>query len=667
MYMELQNLKAIDVLRAFALILVILFHSDWSVFKGGFVGVDIFFVISGFLITRIIVQEFENGVFSFTNFYKRRLRRLIPALYVVLISTFFSAIFLMTPDDFNYFSRSLATVSIFCSNVYFWRTTNYFESVTENNPLLHTWSLGIELQFYLVYPIILIFIVRKFRKYLLGIVLLLTCLSFAICLALSILKPVAAFYLLPSRFWQFLLGSVAYLLAIKRANLQNMRILKPIVSIATLTLLTILFTFDGTNYPGWKALLPSLCCFTLLLYLSNRDIPYLTNNAVIMKIGLMSYSLYLWHYPVFLFIRNEFGNLTFITFALAIFLVYLLSLFTYNAIELPFRGIKPRKIIQSRHYIATTLVLLGLSFAGNAMRPYQESVFLSRFPAEQRQYYKALFSKSLPDANYSASETGLQDLTDCRFNTSQIDEVVRQRIQSCFIKFGGGTIIIGDSHAIDLFGTFASRYRMPFLVGITSGGCELFSNGKHCRMYQDIRNFLVENPGRFVYLFYEVAGHLLMKDKSGSYLTDNQLNKMKVDEKMETQVDFLRIKEIRSYLASLSEDLVVTWFLPRIEPRFSKFYMRQQGCKFRYSLRPGQRYAFYTLEKEIINQVESAIKPRINFVSSNKLFDFQFPRDLASCKEVYWNDGNHFSTNGEIHFGLRLPKDFTKLVAHPKQ
>jgi peptidoglycan/LPS O-acetylase OafA/YrhL len=201
--------REIDGLRALAVLPVILFHAGFDSFSGGFVGVDVFFVISGYLITTIILAELEQGKFSIVNFYERRARRILPALFLVMLVCLPFAWLWLLPIDMKDFSRSLIAVSVFVSNILFWRESGYFDTATELKPLLHTWSLAVEEQFYVVFPLLLILLWRLGRRW----ILVTLGLAFFASLALSewatYANRSAAFYLLPTRGWELLLGAFA--------------------------------------------------------------------------------------------------------------------------------------------------------------------------------------------------------------------------------------------------------------------------------------------------------------------------------------------------------------------------------------------------------------------------------------------------------------------------
>jgi peptidoglycan/LPS O-acetylase OafA/YrhL len=200
--------REIDGLRALAVLPVILFHAGFQTFSGGFVGVDIFFVISGYLITSIILAELEQGKFSLLNFYERRARRILPALYLVMTVSIPFAWALLSREDLNSFSRSLVAVALFLSNIFFWRDGGYFETVAELKPLLHTWSLAVEEQYYVIFPLFLMFAWKFGKRWIVTIIIFIAFGSLLVANWGVINKPVATFFLLPTRAWELAIGAL---------------------------------------------------------------------------------------------------------------------------------------------------------------------------------------------------------------------------------------------------------------------------------------------------------------------------------------------------------------------------------------------------------------------------------------------------------------------------
>ena len=302
--------KEIDGLRALAVVPVIFFHAGFTFFEGGYVGVDIFFVISGYLITSIIISDIANSKFSLVNFYERRARRILPPLYVVmLVSTFFVFIN-YSPFNAKDFYQSLVATTFFLSNFFFYLETDYFNDFSETAPLLHTWSLAVEEQFYLVFPFFLIFISRFKHSIKTCLIILLLLSSLIFSFFESSYNPTANFYLLQSRFWELLIGSlIAIVMNHDSSFFQKFqtKIASNLFSFFGLGLILFsILTFNKTTaFPGINALYPTIGTGLLIIFLNPKTILYkMFSFPPLVFIGLLSYSLYLWHQPVFAISRS---------------------------------------------------------------------------------------------------------------------------------------------------------------------------------------------------------------------------------------------------------------------------------------------------------------------------------------------------------------------------
>ncbi|MCP1453122.1 acyltransferase family protein [Pseudomonas kilonensis] len=296
------NRRDIDGLRALAVIPVVLFHFGFSAFSGGFVGVDVFFVISGFLITGILFREINAGRFSFVDFWARRARRILPALSVVLVVTLALGWLLLTAKDFSELGRAVRYQALFISNILFMRQDGYFEPASDLKPLLHTWSLAVEEQYYIFFPLLMVLLMRHVRhwRWVLFAVLLV---SFGLNVACIGRKPDFVFFSLPTRAWELLCGAM---LAVLPASKQVVRPwLYQLAGVAGLAaVLMAVFTFDETTrFPGWAALLPVLGT-TALIWSGAQGSTWVAqalSTRGLVWIGLLSYSFYLWHWPIYVY------------------------------------------------------------------------------------------------------------------------------------------------------------------------------------------------------------------------------------------------------------------------------------------------------------------------------------------------------------------------------
>jgi peptidoglycan/LPS O-acetylase OafA/YrhL len=377
----------VDGLRAIAVLAVLFFHARIGC-SGGFVGVDVFFVISGYLITRLILKELEEGRFSIRKFWERRIRRILPALAVVVCSCLLVSWFVLLPRDYHTLGNAVSAQAILLSNVFFWRSTGYFAASNDAQPLLHTWSLAVEEQFYLLFPAVLTLVFyRLTRRRLVTAILLLSGISYVLSLYGSYMYPDAAFYLLPARAWELGTGVLLAATVVRRTP---GKWLAEIMSWSGLIAIAVaVFSFNrDTRFPGFAALLPVLGT-AMLIRANDVSLTYvgkLLAARPVVFVGLISYSLYLWHWPVLVF--SQYGAADPLPVALRLLLLAVsvaIAALSWRFIETPFRK---RVILQSQvRVFAFAGVTLGvLLVAGVAIRTLQGMP--SRIPPAAMEYVK---------------------------------------------------------------------------------------------------------------------------------------------------------------------------------------------------------------------------------------------------------------------------------------
>lgn len=330
----------IDGLRALAVMPVILFHAGFEWFSGGYVGVDVFFVISGYLITTIIISEMAEGKFSIINFYERRARRILPVLFFVMAACLPFAWLWLTPSDLKDFGQSLVAASIFSSNILFWLESGYFDTATELKPLLHTWSLAVEEQYYILFPIFLILLGIKRAVILLPLVFVAS-LGAAQWGALN--EPSATFYLLPTRGWELLVGVFAAFYLKYNTYLKSHAVNQIFSLLGFGMIVYSIVAFDETTpFPSLYALVPTIGTGLLILTAVPKTfVHHLLSVSPIVGIGLISYSAYLWHQPLLAFAHHrllgELSDLFLITLCIA---SLVMAWFSWRFVEKPFRDKK---------------------------------------------------------------------------------------------------------------------------------------------------------------------------------------------------------------------------------------------------------------------------------------------------------------------------------------
>jgi len=323
----LQFRKDINGLRAIAVMAVVLFHFSPSWMPGGFAGVDVFFVISGFLMTGIIFKGIEQENFSILKFYVARANRIIPALAMLCLVLFVFGWFYLTPLDYKTLGEHAASSIGFLSNVTYWNESGYFTAASHEKWLLHTWSLSVEWQFYIIYPLVLV-AMRKFMsiKVMKATVLLGTVLGFIFCVIATYKWPSASYYLLPTRAWEMMIGGVAYLFpfALKEKRKKRVEWLGLVLIVGSYILIS-----KENLWPGYLVIFPVLGSF--LIIQAQRNDSLIISNVIFQKLGAWSYSIYLWHWP--LVVAVYFYSLSEIYIYLGIILSILLGFISNKYIE----------------------------------------------------------------------------------------------------------------------------------------------------------------------------------------------------------------------------------------------------------------------------------------------------------------------------------------------
>jgi len=457
----------IDGLRAIAILSVVGFHAFPNWVKGGFIGVDVFFVISGFLISIIMIGSLERNSFSFFEFYIRRINRIFPALLLVLIASFAFGWFVLLADEYKQLGKHIAGGSGFISNFILWNESGYFDNIAEKKPLLHLWSLAVEEQFYIVWPLLLWFAWKQ-RLNLLTIVIVVGMVSFALNIGKVRGDAVAAFYSPQTRFWELMAGSfLAYMTRHKqnvlpkfkhwldmwlckivyaRAPEANGKTLHNFYSVVGALLIVVgaIVITKERHFPGWWALLPTLGAMLIISagphgWLNRRVL----SNRVLVWFGLISFPLYLWHWPLLSFARIIVGEMPDRSIRIATVLVSIvLAWLTYKLIEKPVRFGKHRKA----KTITFLTLMIAVGYVGyNSYNRDGLGFRMSKVPLQKNE-------ASIPECNDQP----------CIFGNSEAKKII---------------VIYGDSHAGHLTKalneTVGKQYK---ILSFVSGSCFLGEN-----------------------------------------------------------------------------------------------------------------------------------------------------------------------------------------------
>ena len=480
----------IDGLRAFAVLAVVGFHAFPSLLPGGFIGVDVFFVISGYLISGLIYKELDRGGFDYAKFYRHRIRRIFPALAVVLGATLLFGAWQLFPGAAANLGLQTLAATLFSSNILLWTESGYFDAGSDMKPLLHMWSLGIEEQFYFFWPLLLGWLgTRKTPR--LALLATLGIGSFVLCSVLLTTHPVAAFYLPFSRFWELLVGAALALFVRHRAgHAAAPRWASEAVSIGGGLLLLIgLLTVRSTQpFPGWRALVPTLGAAAILASgHSSRIGRWLFSNPLAIFFGAISYPLYLWHWPLLTFPNILDGSVSRTGRIAAVLAAVLLAWLTYRYIESPIRSGAARRM--------TSKVLCGwMSVVGLAgLAAYGSHGWPQRYPVALRNV--ALAGQGFDYAVYRERE--------CFLMVDQAPVLAPSCVQPKSAIKDRILLLWGDSHAASLYpgllataGAAGSHYR---LAQYTASGCppvlglEVASR-PNCRALNDqVLHYVVQN------------------------------------------------------------------------------------------------------------------------------------------------------------------------------
>lgn len=397
---SIQYRPEIDGLRTIAVVPVILFHAGLSTLSGGFVGVDIFFVISGYLITSILVRDLDAGTFSILHFYERRARRILPAIFLVTFCSIPFALWLLLPRHLSEYFASVAGVATFSSNFIFYLQDDYFGTSANMKPLLHTWSLAVEEQYYIFFPPLLALIWRWGRRALVPFILIVFAISLAVAEIVLRFDAPAAFYMLPTRAWELAIGGLAALVMLA-GRWSPSRLHAQLGSLVGLALifLSLVVIDEASPFPGLAALLPTLGTVLVVLFALEGTLACrILSLPLMVGIGLISYSAYLWHQPLFVFARHYYllDTPTIVILGL-IALTFLLAYCSWRFVEAPFRarGLISRKAIFAMSGMGMA-ALFAIAYFGHANAPALASTALSRVPTmlDYRYDNRALRSES---------------------------------------------------------------------------------------------------------------------------------------------------------------------------------------------------------------------------------------------------------------------------------
>lgn len=610
----------IQGLRALAVISVIVFHLNPLWLPGGFLGVDIFFVISGLLIARMLSNDIHtNGRVRILRFYGKRLFRIAPAALTVTLASFPLAYLALLPFDLRDYGASMVGVTTLTLNKMVANNIGYFSPLAETQPLLHFWSLMVEIHFYLLIPFVFYFLRRLELIRIAVLTLLIASLIYGDWLSTWDLKN--SYFLLPSRAWELLFGALLFLFMATRENSHStVRWVSWVLPLSVVCLLGFLWLFSAaTKHPSFLSVAPvvatGILIWSILSDPAGRLVRLFSARWLVL-LGNMSFSLYLWHYPFIVFFKADTGLLSHGDMVLAVFGTLVCSTITYLTIErssFSFQGEidRTRKGLLGWVGVAVVVTFLGIyGFVSDGF----ESFWIKRQPEAVKTAYR--LSRNASDFRRHDEET------DCTFRVEAFDDSVKNRVDLCATRHEKGTLIVGDSHAIGVWRlakkVSENSENQRFVVGIARGGCKPYKQTPGCsleKMSQDA-DYLGQ---RFSRVLYVQAGSSLVT-ATGAPRHEN-------------------VQSVLMFLDGLSNSVDTAWIGPRTEPGIDQRRFVRAGC--------GIEQPFDPVHKANISQLDSYLNEelsshRVRFISQKTLSLERF----GDCDRLFWRDSNHWSPSG---------------------
>lgn len=596
----------ISFLRAISVLMVMFFHFQIAPFQGGFIGVDVFFVISGFLMTQIILKGLDAGNFSLKQFYIKRINRIIPPLQVLLLFVLLISVVFFFQSDLRLNAKYAFLANFFVSNIYFWKYIDYFSST--DNILLHTWSLGVEWQFYLIYPLLILLLkplITKNKKLFWGLIMGLSLMSLLVMMATFSQYNNFAFYMLPSRFWELSIGGLAYLIG--KQNHLNLNIKKCVAWIGVVGIvLCSIFISEKNLWPSTYTVIPVFCTVGILgMNIENK----IFDNKLTKFFGDISYSLYLWHWPWFILFKY-FGFIggyyTFLLIVLSIISAYL----SFRLIE--------RSLKLSNIYFA---LLLSIIVASLSALLFLKPDWVSGLSIYQSKKFQ------IADYENQYKENG----KDKQFNPCHCFITNGQKIQEYDFKkclhlsdLKKNVLLIGDSHSAQ-FSASLRKLQNINLVEASAGYVFPFvdSRGKKdTKQLMDyvFNDFIPQNHQKIDLVI--ISAHWLMKNNPNLHYNNDEIKKGIQNTIIYLQkytINYLFIGQIENYYLSYPKVLM----LEKLGRRENEF-LDKDG------------YA--------MNQFLKTIVPKDHYI---EVFENSLINKLNAEEQIpYMFDGNHYSQYG---------------------
>lgn len=620
----------IDGLRALAILPVLFFHYRVAGFGGGFVGVDVFFVISGFLITSLIAGEMDRGRFGFAHFYERRIRRIFPALFAMLAVASAVAVVILFPVDLVRYARSLFATSLFGSNVEFWREAGYFDVAAEEKPLLHLWSIAVEEQFYLLFPALLLFAGKRR----VAAVATIFALSFGFAAWGVAGAPTATFYLLPGRAWELMLGALIATAPLPALRAPALREALAAAGIAMIAAAVFAFTRD-TPFPGPAALLP--CLGTALVIWATGAGPSLAGRALALApvafVGRISYSLYLWHWPLYVFARyRDFRDPAPAEIAVLIVASFALASASWYFVEQPIRR---RTMARSRLFAGG---LAAMAVCGALALVVMDS---DGFPARLSPRLRAILAE---EGDHEPR------LDDCLGISSA--EVRAGRLCRIGAPHGAPSFLLwGDSHADAMLPAIEAAARKAGRAGLFAGGrscpplLDVITPMADCRPFNDAMLAVARRPGIDTVILdarwakyaegatygTEPSGRVVLADAEGRGADDNH---DVFARGLSRTVDALAGRKI-VIVSSVPE---IGWPVPSV--------LAREALASSVRVAPPDRAAFLARQKFVLSVFATLYRPGLTVIRPDTVLCPAGPCQIMRNGIPLYRDEHHLSVYG---------------------
>lgn len=643
--------KEIDGLRTVAVLPVVLFHAGVPGFAGGYAGVDVFFVISGFLITTLLFEDLQRDRFSIIHFYERRARRILPSLTLVIVATTLMAIFILPPSRLESYGASMVATALFAANIYFWRRTDYFAPAAEEQPLLHMWSLAVEEQFYIVFPLLLLALWRWRRSgsdtALWVTFITMAVLSFALAVIAAKLAPVANFYLPVTRAWELLAGSLVAL-ALKGAPPTKTAFGPWLAGLGLIAVIGALIGIDNTTpWPGMWTVIP-VAGTALILAFARADC--LTGRLLSWRpmvwIGLLSYSIYLWHQPLLAFARISTADDPSLVLMAALALMSVpLAWISWHFVEQPFRkplaagGVSRRTIFKASAAAITALTVIGI--VPKAAPQFTERFYTTRLSEDSLAQYTAL-----KEITGSSQQAAFSTTTNegCRRLFDMATPEAEELLLHCTQNGQRAVIVTGGSHAIDLYVALSMASEAEVILGFARGFCRphrrLTDARPHDCPFDGVRDMVTAYPDRIALVVYTQAGFTVFDEYRDIRSADG--------------LHLELIEEVADYLQSLALHVPVLALGPKpflgLDPRRLSMH-RPFAAQIKDAQDPGIVLAMSAVDQAF----DEAFALRgIPYLSHAEAIGTILPDEAILEGRLTYRDGDHWSLYGAEIFGARL-------------